>query len=219
MKIPGLGIVPKGKIASIDIDAQNGFTPQCPDELPVCEGDQIVTELNKQAKFARYRLGSKDAHCDNAKWIATRNHPQFSTVEGFPNVDVYWTKHCVMGTFGAELIEGLPAITDYDLFVWKGIEPTMHPYGACYHDFAKKLSTGLIEFLKVHDIKVAIVGGLALDYCVKETVLELLDAGFYVVVNLAGCRSVAKTTEEPAILEMQKAGAVFVKNHQELYQN
>ena len=31
------------KIASFDVDAQKGFTPLCPNELPVPEGDTIVT--------------------------------------------------------------------------------------------------------------------------------------------------------------------------------
>ena len=40
----------QNKIAAFDIDAQNTFTPVCPDELPVAEGDQIVEELNAQAR-------------------------------------------------------------------------------------------------------------------------------------------------------------------------
>ena len=45
----------KKYIASFDIDAQNTFTPVCPNELPVVEGDQIADELNAQAKFASLR--------------------------------------------------------------------------------------------------------------------------------------------------------------------
>ena len=57
-------------IASFDIDAQNTFTPVCPDELPVAEGDQIAGELNAQAKFASLRLGSRDAHTMAALWLS-----------------------------------------------------------------------------------------------------------------------------------------------------
>ena len=52
----------KKYIASFDIDAQNTFTPVCPDELPVAEGDTIAPELNAQAQFAGLRLASRDAH-------------------------------------------------------------------------------------------------------------------------------------------------------------
>ena len=48
----------QNKIAAFDIDAQNTFTPVCPDELPVAEGDQIVEELNAQAALASLRIGS-----------------------------------------------------------------------------------------------------------------------------------------------------------------
>ena len=41
----------KKYIASFDIDAQNTFTPVCPDELPVAEGDTIAGELNAQAEY------------------------------------------------------------------------------------------------------------------------------------------------------------------------
>ncbi len=51
-----------GIIASLDIDAQKGFTPLCPNELPVAGGDTIVAALNAQAALATLRAGSKDAH-------------------------------------------------------------------------------------------------------------------------------------------------------------
>ncbi len=52
----------KDKIASFDVDPQRGFTPLCPTELPINGGDKIADELNKQAKYAAYRLVSKDEH-------------------------------------------------------------------------------------------------------------------------------------------------------------
>ncbi|MDU2872339.1 MAG: nicotinamidase, partial [Pseudomonas aeruginosa] len=48
------------KIASFDVDAQKGFTPLCPDELPVPGGDAIGAALNQLASRAALRLGSKD---------------------------------------------------------------------------------------------------------------------------------------------------------------
>ena len=46
------------KIASFDVDAQKGFTPLCPDELPVPGGDTIAPALNQLAARASLRLGS-----------------------------------------------------------------------------------------------------------------------------------------------------------------
>ena len=82
----------------------------------------------------------------------------------------------------------------------------MHPYGSCYHDLAEKVSTGVIEYLRCHEVKTVIVGGLATDYCVKITALQLCRAGFTVLLNRAACRGVAADTTEAAIQEMARAG-------------
>ena len=199
-------------IASFDVDSQYCFTPECPDELPVAGGTDIVDELNKQAKLAKYRLGSKDAHPINALWLSDNNHPPLSPLKGHDNIDVRWPKHAVPGTKGFELIKGLPHPIEYDFFVWKGVEPDLHPYGACYHDLAGQKTTGVIEFLKSKKITTVIVGGLATDYCVKNTALQLKEAGFKVIVNLAACRGVDPKTTEQALKDMQKAGIELIRN-------
>lgn len=202
-------------IASCDVDAQNTFTESCPQELPVPKGSEIVGELNQQAQYACYRVGSKDAHSPSAAWLTTENKPILTPIQA-DNMDCHWPAHAMIGTKGFELITGLPPLSHYDFFVWKGIEPTMHPYGACYHDLAEKLSTGLIEFLIVHGVKLVIVGGLATDYCVKTTVCQLLAKGLAVVVNLAACRGIHPETIEKAIEEMRTKGAYFIASSAEL---
>ena len=203
------------KTAAFDVDAQYTFTPECPDELPVNGGTEIVPALNEQAKLANVRVGSKDAHSPQAVWVANEGKPMFSPVEG-NNVDIAWNQHAVPGTKGFELIEGLPKPAEYDFFVWKGIELDMHPYGACYHDLHNQLSTGVIEFLKVKGIENVIVGGLATDYCVKTTAMQLNQAGFNVIVNLEACRGIAEETIVTAIEEMKDVGIRVVNTTQEI---
>ena len=147
----------KKYIAAIDVHAQNTFTPICPNELPVPEGDQIVAQLNQQADFAQYRIGVKEAHHLSAIWVATEDKPQLTKIEG-RNVDVTWRAHSIVGTKGFELIKGLPEITEYDYYVWQGIEDHLHPYGVCYHDMEEKLSTGIIEYLRCQQINTVLVG-------------------------------------------------------------
>ncbi|WP_062270433.1 isochorismatase family protein [Endozoicomonas arenosclerae] len=211
-----INIGPKNTVAAFDVDAQNCFTPLCPDELPVPDGHEITDALNSQAKLARFRLGSKDAHPENAIWAASEENPQLSPVVGFENSDLHWNIHAVPGTYGFELLEGLPAVTEYDFFVWKGIEPDIHPYGACFHDHAEKRSTGVVEFLKSRQVKTVVVGGLALDYCVKVTVLQLLQSGFNVIVNLAATRTLSSDTGLEAQKVMKEAGAAFVNSCKEI---
>ncbi len=202
--------------ASFDIDAQKGFTPRCPSELPVEGGDQIVYALNRQAQFARLRVCSKDAHPANAIWVASDTQPQFTPVDG-DDVDIRWNLHCVPGTPGFELLDGLPAVKEYDYVVYKGVEPNMHPYGACYHDLGNTLTTGVIEYLRQEGIKTILCGGLATDHCVRLTVLQLLKAGFEVAVNQEACRGISPDTVKQAIDEMKNTGAIIIERTDELY--
>ena len=110
----------KKYIASFDIDAQNTFTPVCPDELPVAEGDQIADELNAQAKFASLRLGSRDAHTRDALWLSDAEHAPLTPIEGHPNLDVRWPAHAIIGTKGFDFIAGLDPKA-YDFQIYKGI--------------------------------------------------------------------------------------------------
>tara|TARA_R110001592_G_scaffold116493_2_gene317955 strand:+ start:1002 stop:1649 length:648 start_codon:yes stop_codon:yes gene_type:complete len=203
--------------ASIDVDPQCGFTPLCPNELPINEGDLIAEQLNAQAVFAAYRVVSKDCHPTQAPWIANTPEEVMKPVEGeYPNLDIKWPAHCIVGTKGNNLIPGLPNEVDYDFLVEKGIDPLKHPYGACYHDLAQSESTGLIEWLHEQQIKAVIVGGLATDYCVKTTVLQLSNAGFQIIVNLGACRGVDSETTKVACKEMQSAGVILIASSQEL---
>ena len=89
----------KNEIAAFDIDAQQTFTPLCPDELPVAGGDMIAEELNAQAAFASVRIASRDAHSPNAVWIAKNGHAPLTPVTGYENCDLYWPSHAIVGTY------------------------------------------------------------------------------------------------------------------------
>lgn len=205
-------------IAAIDVDPQRTFSPLCPEELPVPEGDQIASALNAQAQLADFRVLTKDAHPANAIWVVD-SHEKMLQPLSHPNADLTWVAHAVPGTSGFETIPGLPAVTEYDHVIWKGIEPDLHPYGACYHDLAEKLSTGLIEWLESKKVSTILVGGLATDYCVKTTALQLQHTGkFKVIVNLAACRGIAPETTSSSCQEMTDAGILVVKETEALSQ-
>lgn len=206
--------------ASFDVDPQRGFTPLCPDELPVPEGDQIGEELNAQARFARLRLVSKDCHPAEAPWMAATAEEIMQPISGdYPNLDIKWPPHCVVGSAGNRLIPGLPAEEDYDLVIEKGQDPLMHPYGACFKDLQEEQSTGVLEWLRREGIETVLVGGLATDFCVKTTALQLRRAGFRVLLNLAGCRGVAEESSQQALDELQQAGVELFAGSAELVAN
>lgn len=202
-------------IASFDVDAQRCFSPLCPHELPVPGGDKIVDALNEQAKLASKRIGSKDAHPPNAIWVANEDNPPLTPLDN-QHADCYWPTHAVPGEVGFELLPGLPHPSTYDYFIWKGIEPDMHPYGACYHDLTERLSTGVIEYLKTQAITQIIIGGLALDYCVKTTALQLKRAGFTVLINLEATRGLTAETTHSAKEALANSGCLLIEQTTDL---
>jgi nicotinamidase/pyrazinamidase len=200
--------------ASFDVDAQKSFTPLCPDELPVAGGDRIGGELNFMATLAGLRVGSKDAHSPQAPWVVA-DAAQMLQPTGLEHADLTWVSHCVPGTEGFTLLDDLPTPYEYHYFVWKGIEPDLHPYGACYHDLHGKLSTGVIEYLNSRGVTQVIVGGLALDFCVKTTALQLAAAGFKVIIHLPACRAISEQGAAQAIQDMQQAGIAIAATRED----
>ncbi|EGA67427.1 isochorismatase family protein [Vibrio brasiliensis] len=203
--------IERNKTACIDVDPQKGFSELCPKELPVEGALQIVDELKLNHAKASVRLVSRDMHPPAAAWEAETPERMLEPV-GLPEVDIKWNPHCVVGTMGVELLPGLPPVREYDFQINKGIDPDAHPYGAFYHDQADTLSTGGIEFLRSKQIDTVIVGGLALDFCVKKSVEQLVDAGFRVIVNLASTRPVFPDATDSVVSELVDKGVLIVEN-------
>ncbi|MDC5854072.1 isochorismatase family protein [Vibrio europaeus] len=203
--------IDKTTTASIDVDPQKGFSELCPKELPVQGALEIVEELKRNHSKALVRLVSRDMHPPGAAWEAETPEKMLEPV-GLPEVDIKWNPHCVVGTAGVELLPGLPDIRDYDFQINKGIDPDAHPYGAFYHDQADTLSTGGIEFLRAKQIDTVIVGGLALDFCVKKSVEQLLDAGFKVILNLASTRAVFPNNANNVANALAEKGVILIEN-------
>lgn len=205
----------QARIAAFDVDAQKGFTPLCPDELPVPGGHEIVGALNVMAGYADLRVASKDAHSPSARWIVDEP-AQMLQPTGLPNADLTWVRHCEVGTRGFESLDGLPAAHEYAFMVFKGVEPDLHPYGACYHDLGDTISTGVIEFLRASQVGTVLVGGLALEFCVATTARQLRNAGFEVIVYLPATRVLSAEQAGGATLELRKAGVLIAETEQEL---
>lgn len=205
----------RSKTAAIDVDPQKGFSELCPNELPVQGALEIVDELKRNHSKAAVKIVSRDMHPPGAAWEAETPEQMLEPV-GLPEVDIKWNPHCVVGTTGVELLPGLPAIREYDFQINKGIDPDAHPYGAFYHDQADTLSTGGIEFLKSHQISHVIVGGLALDFCVKKSVEQLVDAGFEVILNLASTRAVFPDNASDVVEQLRELGVEIVESSESI---
>ncbi|WPO98464.1 isochorismatase family protein [Pseudomonas sp. HR96] len=205
----------KHSTATFDVDAQKGFTPLCPQELPVTGGETLAPILNAMAELGRFRVGSKDAHSATASWV-NPDRSQMASATGLAEAPLHWPSHCVVGTEGFELLEGLPHPQAYDFFVWKGVESDLHPFGACFHDVSERRTTGVIEVLQSQGIERVLVGGLAFDFCVKDTAIQLAKAGFEVIVVREACKAISQPTAAAATQAMSAAGVRIVETLEQL---
>jgi nicotinamidase/pyrazinamidase len=183
--------------ALLIIDVQNDFCPG--GALPVPDGDRVVAPLNRAAElFAAARLPV----------VATRDwHP--AVTSHFSAYGGIWPSHCVQGSRGAEFHPCLQLPQGY-LLISKGFEVDTDSYSA----FDGCLADGksLRELLAELGVDKLCVGGLATDYCVKESVLAALRTGLKVVVLEDAIAGVDVTAGDSlrAMEEMKAAGASFI---------
>ncbi len=121
--------------------------------------------------------------------------------------DGLWPVHCVQGTSGAELVEGLHQDQITAIFQ-KGQDRNVDSYSA-FFDNAQQKTTGLDAYLKKRGIEKLVVVGVATDYCVLYSVLDALKLGFSVEVVPDACRgiNVGPGDEQRAFEEMKRLGA------------
>jgi nicotinamidase-related amidase len=175
--------------ALLIIDFQNDFTPG--GALAVAEGDTIAPKINALAASGDYDLV-----------IATRDwHP--ADHNSFTEQGGIWPVHCVAGTQGAQLHPSLDR-TRIDIVVDKGQAVDTNGYSGFE-------GTDLEEILRERGITQVTVVGLATDYCVKNTALDALKAGFQVTVDSTAARGVdvQPGDSEAALEEVRAAGGVI----------
>ena len=182
------------KDALVIIDVQNDFCPG--GSLAVRGGDEVVAILNKYIeKFTRAKLPI----------FATRDwHPE--KTKHFKAFGGLWPPHCVQGTQGAEFRADL-ALPQDAVIVSAGMGFDEEGYSG--FDGKDANGVGLADLLRDRRVERIFVGGIATDYCVKETVLDALKHGFKAVLLEDAVRGVNLRPDdsEQAIAEMVRAGA------------
>lgn len=180
--------------ALIVVDVQNDFCPG--GSLAVAHGDDVVPPLNKMMKE-----------------FLDRGEPVYKTRDWHPEKTRHftayggtWPAHCVQNTRGAEFHPDLlddPRVT----IISKGFDESADGYSGFD-------GTQLAELLRDQGVEEVWVGGLATDYCVKETVIDARKAGFKVKALADMMRPVNVKPEDgqKALEEMSAAGAEIVGN-------
>ncbi len=122
-----------------------------------------------------------------------------------------WPVHCVAGTQGAELspdfMAGIKEKSNQpspeNLFL-KGVRDDVEEYSAFNGVNSEGKSLHDVASQKVY------VGGIASEYCVKETILSLVKSGREVVVLSEGLGYVDKAGHEKTMEELREMGLEVV---------
>lgn len=179
------------KQALIVVDVQNDFCPG--GTLAVPHGDEVIAPLNQ---LIDEFLERGDPVFMSRDW-----HPR--ATKHFAAYGGTWPIHCVQNTKGAEFHPALRSDPRIKI-ISKGLGDT-----DCYSAFDE---TDLAMQLHKAGVQELVVGGLATDYCVKNTVLDALKHRFKVKAVKDAMRPVELQPGdgERAIEQMREAGAEII---------
>jgi nicotinamidase-related amidase len=179
--------------ALIVVDVQKDFCPQ--GALAVEKGDEVVPVLNTLIPKFGCVVFTRDWHPPNH--CSFEDEPEFK--------DKSWPAHCVADTPGAEFHDDLYVPT-HAMIMDKATEPDKEAYSGFE-------GTDLSQRLNERGITRVFVGGLATDYCVKNTVMDAIKNGFEVGLVVDACRGIdiPRGTVDEALADMQQEGAMFVR--------
>jgi nicotinamidase/pyrazinamidase len=177
--------------ALIIVDVQNDFCPG--GSLAVAHGDEVIEPLNA---LAREFLAADDLVVKSRDWHHSKTR-HFAAYGGT------WPVHCVRGTRGAEFHPSL--IDDPRISIISKARMDADEYSAFD-------GTGLADLLRQQGVEEVWVGGLATDYCVKQTALDAAREGFKVKAVADAMRPVELQPGDGdrAIEEMRRAGIEII---------
>ena len=182
--------------ALIIVDLQNDFCPG--GSLPVVDGDAIVPVVNAMAPLFQHVVLTRDWH--------PADHCSFSPKPTF--TDGSWPAHCVAGTHGAEFHKDL-FLPENAVIVNKADNQDMEAYSGFQ-------GTDLADWLRLRQIEMVYVCGLATDYCVRFTVMDAIRNKFRVRVIEDAVKGINTPdgSVRQAFEAMVKAGAEVVTSSQ-----
>lgn len=182
------------RAALVVVDVQIDFCPG--GALAVPKGDQVIPVLNGYIDLFERRGSPIFASRD---W-----HPKES--KHFLENGGIWPPHCVQESLGAQFHPGL-MLPDDAIVISKGMANWDNGYSAMQG--TTENGTPFPMLLRHMRLDRLYVGGLATDYCVKETVLDALREGFQVTLLADAVRGVELEAGhcDMALTAMVEAGA------------
>ena len=180
--------------ALLIVDVQRDFCAE--GALAVPDGDRVIAPLNRMSRAC--------AQVGRPVYVSRDWHP--ATSAHFAAHGGRWPVHCVANTPGARFHDDL-VLPDDAVIITKGESPSADGYSA--FDGQTPSGVSFEHDLRQRRVTRLLVGGLATDYCVRQSVLDSLRAGFEVSVLTDAIAGVDLTDgdSEHALDEMRTAGA------------
>ena len=197
--------MPRATDCLIVVDVQNDFCPG--GALEVKHGDEIVPLVNQLARKFENVVVTQDWHAPGHVSFASSHAGKkpFETKRLRYGEQVLWPDHCVQGTRGAALHDGLD-LPHAQLVIRKGFHPKVDSYSG-FLEADRKTKTGLDGYLRSRGVKRVYCVGLATDFCVAWTALDARRFRFESVVIEDACRAIDNAGSLAAAQKaMAKAG-------------
>ncbi|MDB5506872.1 MAG: bifunctional nicotinamidase/pyrazinamidase [Devosia sp.] len=197
-------IVPTDRDILVVVDLQYDFLPG--GSLAVAGGNDIIPLVNRLAAGFRNVVLTQDWHPADHVSFASQ-HPgksPFQTIELSYGTQVLWPDHCVWGTRGAALADGLD-IPHAQMIVRKGFTREVDSYSG-FREADRVTSTGLGGYLAERGLTRVFTVGLALDFCVGWTAIDAAAGHETFVIEDASRAINANGSLERASADMASAG-------------
>ena len=172
--------------ALLIVDLQNDFLPG--GALPAPDGKQIIPVVNKLIGHFDLVIASKDWHPEDTVHFEK------------------WPVHCMPNSEGAAFPEELEQ-SKIKTIGLKGTRNSDDGYSAF-----EATNIQLNDYLQENKVDELYICGLTTEYCVKNTVLDALNADYktFVVRDAVAAVKAEPGDEEKAWQEMQEAGATII---------
>lgn len=184
----------KHQSALICVDLQKDFCTG--GSLAVPEGDKIMPIINKLLSNFDLIIFTKDWHFPTMNAFASQ-HPGKKPFDKYINVqgeeDTLWPDHCVENTPGADFHDDLDlskCAKDFYIFK-KGNMVHYHPYSG-FGEMNEKGESELKQFLDERNVSDVYICGLATDYCVRDTAIDAILAGYDTYLITDACKGISE---------------------------
>lgn len=188
--------------------------------------DNIIKEIDSKAISAHVVVdmlydfidGTMACHNGQKAAVAARGfikaHPEMPVLfvcdhhpadhSSFKDYGGIWPMHCITGTRGAEIEEGLAGYATEELTFYKGEDAGTEQYSG--FEGANTSGETLDDKLQELGVRRVYVSGIATEYCIKATCSDLLAAGYEVCLLTDALAYVDEDGHEKAIAEMDGMG-------------